>query len=122
MKPVDIEPRFGVTRVSHPSKIETAPEVREHHDLGPDHRPSAKNDREASLSISATISGDHPYTKDELIGRLDEARHYYEQSRYQRLQWMIVARQNGLSFHEIAVVMGITENGARKAVTKAVAQ
>ena len=74
------------------------------------------------MSISASISDDHTYTKDELIGRLDEARHYYEQSRYQRLQWMIVARQQGMSFHEIAVVMGITENGARKAVAKAVAQ
>lgn len=107
------------TSVSDSGKMKTAPEVREHQNPGPNLHASDQAEREAPMSISMPELQDQTYSKDELIGRLDEARHYYEHSRYARVQWMIFARQQGMSFHEIGVAMGITEAGARKAVMKA---
>lgn len=65
-------------------------------------------------------SDEQSWTKDQIIGRLDEVHHHYVESRYARVQWMVLAREHGLSFHEIGVAVGITENAARKAVNRAV--
>lgn len=75
---------------------------------------------DAPMSIATPLSDDQPWTKDQIIGRLDEANRHYIESRYARVQWMVFAKDRGLSFHEIGVAVGITEQAARKAVNKAV--
>ncbi len=53
-----------------------------------------------------------------LIGKLDEVRRAYESARNDRLQLMVLARDNGMSCHEIAILLGRTENAIRAQIRR----
>ena len=58
-------------------------------------------------------------TEDDLIGMLDQVRHEYEAIRQRRADVALYAREHGLSFHRIAVVLDLTEGGARHLASRA---
>ncbi|WP_158453229.1 hypothetical protein, partial [Nocardia otitidiscaviarum] len=51
--------------------------------------------------------------RDHLIGLLDDVRKAYDFARTRRVELMVTARENGMSCHDIGVVLGITENAVR---------
>lgn len=59
--------------------------------------------------------------RDRLIQQLDEARHLYERARQNRIELVLEAREHGMSFHQIALAIGLTEGGARKLAERATA-
>lgn len=56
--------------------------------------------------------------RDRLIGMLDDVRRAYDSARIGRLELMVIARDNGLSCHEIGVVLGVTENAVRAQIRR----
>lgn len=56
--------------------------------------------------------------RDLLIGKLDDVRRAYESARIGRLELMVTARANGLSCHDIGVVLGVTENAIRAQIRR----
>ncbi len=69
---------------------------------------------------SLADSGDRTPTADELIGMLDQVRHEYESVRQRRADAAHYAREQGLSFHHIAVALGMTESGARHLASRSI--
>lgn len=56
--------------------------------------------------------------RDRLIGMLDDVRRAYDSARIGRLELMVIARDNGLSCHDIGVVLGVTENAVRAQIRR----
>lgn len=56
--------------------------------------------------------------RDQLIGMLDDVRRAYEAARIGRLELMVLARDGGLSCHDIGVVLGVTENAIRAQINR----
>jgi hypothetical protein len=71
------------------------------------------------LSISKIAEPYDTNPRDHAIGLLDSIRHQYEYARINRIRLMIYAREQGLSCHEIGIVLGLTEDGVRKAIARA---
>lgn len=59
--------------------------------------------------------------RDRLIGLLDGVRHDYEEARQRRVELILLAREQGMSYHQIAMAVGLTEGGARKLAYRAAA-
>lgn len=100
-------------------RMRTAPEVRQHHIPGPDHPPSADEMQEASLSVNSLSQPTDSQRRDDMIAKLDHIRDLYETSKLNRVRYMAEARRAGLSFYEIGIVLGITDDAVRKAVARA---
>jgi hypothetical protein len=81
---------------------------------GVDHAPSVHETEGEVTPILPSLAGltDTERYK-HLIGALDDVQRSYEAARKSRDQFMVFARENGVSCHDIAIVLGITESGVR---------
>jgi sigma54-dependent transcription regulator len=75
--------------------------------------------QEASLSVNSLSQPTDSQRRDDMIAKLDHIRDLYETSKLNRVRYMAEARRAGLSFYEIGIVLGITDDAVRKAVARA---
>ncbi|WP_280475465.1 hypothetical protein [Nocardia asiatica] len=112
---------IGVALLSHNSgRMENGPDGATNTNAGAYHapfQPEIEGEVAAILPIldGLTDAERHDY----LIGLLDDHRRQYEATRLNRVPLMRLARENGLSCHDIGVVLGITENAVRTAINRA---
>ena len=102
------------------SRIKAAPECYQHN-RGLTQTDSHDQKGLPHMVGSLADSGDRTPSADELIGMLDQLRHEYESIRQRRADAAQYARDHGLSFHHIAVALGMTEGGARHLASRSTA-
>jgi hypothetical protein len=111
---------IGVALLSHNSgRMENGPDGATNTNAGAYHapfQPEIEGEVAAILPIldGLTDAERHDY----LIGLLDDHRRQYEATRLNRVPLMRLAREHGLSCHDIGVVLGITENAVRTAIKR----
>lgn len=93
--------------------------VRQHRP-GSDLHPAVENETRLSL----TIPDLPPEVAEEdaqryIIGVLDDLRKLGESIQINKPRWLIIARRYGLSFEEMAVVLGMSEAAVRRAHSRA---
>ena len=87
---------------------------------GSDLSPTCQSRDEVSLTIPDLPPG---VAEDDaqayIIGALDDLRKQGELYRINKPRWLLIARKYGLSYEEIAVVLGMSEGAVRRATNRA---
>ena len=102
------------------ARMENGPVGAANADDGAYHAPSLhEHESEGSIILPSLAGLTDTERRDRLIGLLDDVRKAYESARTTRVQLMVEARHNGLSCHDIGIVLGITENAVRAQIKRA---
>jgi hypothetical protein len=100
-------------------RMENGPDGATNANAGAYHAPSQPEIEGEVTHILPILDGlTDAERRDVLIGMLDDVRRAYESARIGRLELMAFARDNGLSCHEIGVVLGVTENAIRAQIRR----
>ena len=71
------------------------------------------------MSVTTPSDEHAPNLKDHAIALLDSARHAYDTARINRIRYMTLGRQYGMTYSEIGEVLGISADGVRMALKRA---
>lgn len=106
------------------ARIENGPTGARTPESGADHAPPLhRTEKRGALILPSTLAG---LTDSErrtlLIHLLDQARDAYIAARAERVELMMLARDNGVSCRDIGIVLGISEQSARAQINRAKAR
>lgn len=86
---------------------------------GSDQPESSEEQGKADVTIAIVERPSDIQQQDRMIGKLDHVRDLYESSKLNRDRLMVQARSQGMKYHEIGEVLGITESAVRAAIKRA---
>lgn len=101
------------------ARIENGPGGATNTNAGACHATSPQIESEAAITLPSLAGLTDSERRDSFIGLLDDVRKAYDSTRIRRVELMVAARENGLSCHDIGVVLGITENAVRAQIKRA---
>lgn len=101
-------------------RIGNGPAVLDTPNAGADHAPSLhETEKRGATILPSTLAGlTDSERRTHLIRLLDRAREAYIAARAERVELMVLARENGVSCRDIGIVLGISEQSARAQIAR----